>query len=99
VKARRVGDNLSHSSPFTGSQEVDKSNNAHAATSASVSCSFLEFDQAIRASIAVMLHVMSDLMAIAVGTAKGCYLSNIGSVGGGERMTMREEFSCYYFTI
>jgi len=49
--------------------------------------------------IAVMLHVMPDLMAIRVGTAKGCYLSNIGSVGGGEKMTMREEFSRYYFAI
>ena len=49
--------------------------------------------------IAGMLHVMPDLMAITVGTAKGCYLLNIGSVGGIERMTMREEFSRYYFVI
>ena len=90
---------MSHSSPFAGSQEVDKSNNVHAATSASVSCTFLEFDLAIRAYIAVMLHVMPDLMAIMVGTAKGCYLPDIGSVGGGEGMTMRGEFSRYYFAI
>ena len=99
MKARRVGGNLLHSSPFAGSQEVDKSNNVHAATSASVSCTFLEFDLAIRACIAVMPHVMPDLMAIMVGTAKGCYLPDIRSVGGGEGMTMRGEFSRYYFAI
>ena len=48
---------------------VAKSNNAHAAKLASVLSSFRDLHLATRAYIAVMLHVIPDLIATMMGTS------------------------------